>query len=133
MTWKPASGGGRATAPVRGRRHSTLGQRESGAGGQEQSQREGSTQRRKRSKPNVGLWKMDKIDKLLRRLIAKTRKKPTNSAGGEGHVRGDSRGCFLPVNLKIEMKWIILGKILELTQDKIENLENPIKEIESII
>lgn len=46
-----------------------------------------------------------------------TRRKPTNSNGAEGHVQGDSRGCFMPVNLKIEMKWIILGKIRPIRTD----------------
>lgn len=42
----------------------------------------------------------------------KTRKKQINSTGGEeGHVQGNLRGCFMPVTLKIEMKWIIFGKI----------------------
>lgn len=72
------------------RRHSTLGQREAGAGGT----------RRKQQSPASACGEMDEADKPLSRPIAKARKKQTNSAEGKKGMIGGLEGLFYASKLE---------------------------------
>lgn len=116
MTRKPASGG-RGAEPWLLRRGEGQQPGATRVGDKSKASGRGPRHAGSGQSQTSAFGRTDKADKLLRRLIMMTRRKPTNSTGAEGHVQGDSRGCFMPVNLKIEMKWIILGKIRPIRTD----------------